>query len=331
MKTGLLKFAAFTLALAFGGSGAFAGSVDRVGLKEELDRLTAGFNGRVGVAVQDASGSICLRCDERFALQSVIKLFVGIAVMDAADNRGWRLDEQILVRKQDLSLYVQPIAKQVGEHGFRTTVGDLVRGAIVDSDSAATDILIRKLGGPDKVQAVLNAKSLRGVRIDRDERNLQTEIVGLRWRPEYVDAEVLDRAIQGVPKATREAEHRRYLTDPRDTATPRGMAALLQALAEGKLLSSRSTAYLMGVMKETATFPDRLKAGMAAGWTLAHKTGTGGTWNGLTAATNDVGVAIAPDGGLVSLVVFVGDSKAPPEQRAALMAKIAAAAIARYR
>jgi beta-lactamase class A len=52
-------------------------------VQADLDHLTHGFRGRVGVCAQDASGALCLRADERFPLQSVIKLFVAIAVMDA--------------------------------------------------------------------------------------------------------------------------------------------------------------------------------------------------------------------------------------------------------
>ncbi len=49
-------------------------------------------------------------------------------------HQGWRLDETVGVRKEDLSVGVQPIAKQVSAEGCRTTVGDLVSRAIVDSD-----------------------------------------------------------------------------------------------------------------------------------------------------------------------------------------------------
>lgn len=308
-----------------------AGSLQVQPLQQELDRLERGFDGRVGACVQDAHGTACVNGDARFSLQSVMKLLVGLAVMDAVDHQGWRLDAPVLVRKQDLSLYVQPIAELVTGQGYRTTIGDLVRRAIVDSDSAATDILIGKLGGPKAVQACLERKGVKGVRIDRDERHLQTEIAGLEWRPEYVDAPVLDEAIRRIPRARRDQAYRAYQADARDTATPRGMAALLQTLAAGQLLSLDSTRCLIDMMKQTVTFPDRLKAGLASQWTLAHKTGTSGAWDGVTAATNDVGVLTAPDGGLIAVAVFIADSRAPAKKRAALIAQIAATTIRYYR
>jgi hypothetical protein len=49
-----------------------------------------------------------------------------------------------------------------------------------------------------------------GVRFDRDEKHLQTEILGLEWRPEFVDAATLDGAIAAVPEQRRNEAYRRY-------------------------------------------------------------------------------------------------------------------------
>jgi beta-lactamase class A len=300
-------------------------------LQEEFARLVRGFDGRVGICAADSAGLSCVNAGQRFPLQSVMKLLVGLAVMDAVDHRRWQLEDRVLIRKQDLSLAVQPLAKLVTGDGFRTTIDDLIRRAIVDSDSAATDFLVARLGGPKAVQSVLDRLGLADVRFDRDERHLQTETAGLVWRPEFVDSVLLDRAYAAVPDAQRDAAFRAYQADPRDTATPRGMVSLLRSLAEGKLLTAVLTRRLLDIMTQTVTYPDRLKAGAADGWVLAHKTGTSGTWKGVTAATNDVGILTAPQGGLVSIVVFIADSRASGADRAQLMARIARATIDSYR
>jgi beta-lactamase class A len=300
-------------------------------LSSSLHDLAKDFDGRLGICIQDQRSATCISGDQRFSLQSVMKLLAGAAVMDAVDHRGWKLDEPILVRRSDLSLANQPIAELVTAQGYRTTVGDLVRRAIVDSDSAAVDILIAKLGGPAQVQAFLNRKGIQGVRIDRDEKHLQTEVAGLQWRPEFVDPAVLEKATRRVPDSAKDAAYRRYQHDPRDTATPAGMASFLMALSNGKLLSPASTTHLLNVMTGTVTGPDRLKAGVSGGWSLAHKTGTSSTWKGVAAATNDVGVLTAPNGDRIVIVVFVGDSREPPAKRAAVIAAAARLAIANHR
>jgi beta-lactamase class A len=299
-----------------------AAPLNTAGLARDLTTLAARFQGRVGVCVQTKKASACVHPQDRFPLQSVMKLMVGFAVLDAVDTKGWHLDDEVLIRKEDLSLYVQPLAKLVGPEGYRTTIGDLVRRAVISSDSAATDVLIARMGGTRAVSDAMRRHDISGVRIDRDERHLQTEIVGLTWRPEYVDADLLERAIRGVPARRRDRAFAAYQQDARDTATPAGMAAFLFRLANGELLSETSTAFLLQAMKECVTFPDRLKAGVPASWEISHKTGTSGTWRGVTAATNDVGILRTPNGELISISAFVADSPASSAQRAAVIAAI---------
>ena len=299
-------------------------------LQAELQRITGGLDGRVGVCVRGPAGAAGVNTADRFSLQSVMKIIVAAAVLDSVDRGERRLDDRVVVRRDDLSVFVQPLAKLVGDGGFETTVSDLVRRAVVDSDSAATDVLIAHLGGPPGVQDFLRRKGIGGVRVDRDERHLQTEIAGLSWKPQYVDPEALRRAMDAVPERERDEAYRRYQADERDTATPQGMAALLDALAGARLLSPASTEHLLRVMEQTVTFPDRLKAGVAAGWRLGHKTGTSGSWRGVTAATNDAGVLTSPHGRRISVVVFIGDSRASAAERAGLMAHVARAVIEHY-
>ena len=59
---------------------------------------------------------------------------------------------------------------------------------------------------------------------------------------------------------------------------------------------------------------------------VAHKTGTDGTRDGKTAATNDIGIVTLPDGRHLAIAVFVKDSTADLVPREAAIAKIAKAA-----
>jgi len=304
--------------------------VRRARWQRELEVLTKNFDGRVGACAGDGLNEGCVRQNELFPMQSVMKLAVAVSALEAVDDRKWRLDDEVVVRKQDLSVFVQPMARLVGPDGFKTTTGDLVRRAIVDSDNAANDLLVAKLGGPLAVQRTLNRKGTPGVRVDRDEKHLQTETNALDWREEYLDPAALDLAINAVPAPRRDAAFQAYLRDRRDTSTPRGMTVLLEALASGRLLSPSSTKFLLDTLTQTTTFPDRLKAGVPDGWTIGHKTGTSSSWRGVTAAFNDVGVVTGPKGETISIAVFIAESKASDKDRAKLMADIARAIIAKY-
>ena len=66
------------------------------------------------------------------------------------------------------------------------------------------------------------------------------------------------------------------------------------------------------------------EAGLRPGWTLGHKTGPSGYWNGVTAATDDVGILFGPNGERIAITVFIADSTAPSADRNKIMARIAA-------
>ena len=62
------------------------------------------------------------------------------------------------------------------------------------------------------------------------------------------------------------------------------------------------------------------------GTVVAHKTGTSQTVNGVTAATNDVGLVTLPNGQHLAIAVFVSDSTANDTIREEVIAKVARAA-----
>jgi len=59
---------------------------------------------------------------------------------------------------------------------------------------------------------------------------------------------------------------------------------------------------------------------------VAHKTGTGGTRDSITSATNDIGIITLPNGTHLAVAVFVSDSSADEATRESVIARIAKAA-----
>ncbi len=288
-----------------------------------LAQLDAETTGRLGAFVTDGKRVAASRPDERFSLQSVMKLVVAMAAFDAVDRGKLSLGTQIAVRYEDRSIGVQPLAERVTPgKTISLTVRELIELAVQASDSMAVDVLINRMGGIGTVKSFLERHQISGVRVDRLERTLQCETVGLTWRPEFLANGAYSKALSGLSPKARTAAQQRYMADVRDTATPRGLGTLLVKLASGKLLSKGSTEALLKVMKGTTTFPDRLANSIPVPWKFGHKTGTSGTWNGLTVATNDVGVARDASGRFVVIVCFLADAKGDSVARNATIAKV---------
>ena len=203
------------------------------------------------------------------------------------------------MHRTDIVPYHSPIKEAIRGKQSDFTIRELITRAICDSDNTACDILFAHAGGASEVTRLITEAGVKGVHVDRPEGTLQPESLHIA----------------------------KFLKDPRDTATPEGMADLLQKLYLGNLLSKQSTALILEDMFSCKTGSNRIKAGLPAGWKLAHKTGTGADVAGQNTATNDVGVAVGPKGEIIYIAVFVKGSRANIEAREALMAKVAAKAV----
>ena len=128
------------------------------------------------------------------------------------------------------------------------------------------------------------------------------------------------RLISEVPPADVQAARARYVRDPRDTATPDDMAALLARLQHGSLLPRPFTDLLLDLMARVKTGPQRLKGRLPPDTVVAHKTGT------TDVVINDVGLITLPDGGgHLAMAVFTTNGARPAATQDAI-AELAAAA-----
>lgn len=298
-------------------------------LEARLAEIEASSKGKLGAAVVTSRSRHYWRKGEKFTLESVMKLMVSMAALDQVDKGRWKRDQKFTFRRSDLSMGNQPLSDILGKRSSMTvTLAQCIELTVTQSCSASGDFMIRKMGGVPVVQRFLKRHGIAGLSIDRQERDLQTFVDGLTWKPEYVDPRRFEADLKKVSYADRMAAFRRYQKETRDTTTPEAMALLLEKLVRGKLLSPSSTRYLLKVMESTKTGAGRLKAGVPQGWTLAHKTGTGSTREGVAWATNDVGIARRPNGDWVVVVALLRGSTLKPEERESVLARVAEAALA---
>ncbi len=298
-----------------------------------INELGRGFDGRVGIAVKsiDEGWSTGWKANELYPQQSVSKLWVSITALDAVDKGKVSLDDQVTLARGDLTLFHQPIAAEIlGTGSYTTTLGDLMVKAITTSDNTANDKLMRSVGGPGAVRAMIAAKHLGAIRFYNGERALQSRIAGLMWSPAYSIGNAFYDARDALPAGVRKAAFDRYVDDPYDGAAPAAIVGALARLKRGELLSPASTQYLLDTMSHTHTGPNRLKGGLAPGWVLNHKTGTGQVLGTEQAGYNDIGILTAPDGKSYAVAVMIKLTSTPLPVRMTLMNEVVRAVIAQH-
>ena len=296
-------------------------NIARAILDARIESLGRAFDGHVGLAVRDiqTGWTSAYNGTAYMPQQSVSKLWVALTAMEKVDQGELDLGRRVVVGRDDLTLFHQPIAALVKGDGYSTTLGDLLFRALTQSDNTANDFVLRSAGGPDEVRGFLDRHRITGVRFGPGERLLQSQTAGLSWRQEYSLGNAFYAARSRLPMSVRRAALERYLADPIDGATALGMVDGLAKLKRGELLSPESTQRVLAIMSNTRTGPQRLKGGLESGWSVAHKTGTGQNLSGTVAGYNDVGIVTAPDGRSYAVAVLIGRTSQSIPERQKLM------------
>ncbi|MBB5712629.1 beta-lactamase class A [Sphingomonas xinjiangensis] len=231
------------------------------------------------------------------------------------------------LRRTDLTVFHQPIRALIGKNGYKTTINELLRCAMTQSDNTCNDFLLRKVGGPSAIRRMLASKGINGVRFGPGERELQARTAGLKWRPEWAGGGGFLRARAAMTYQARNKAMRRYLANPDDGASANGVTLGISLLARGKLLSASSTRSLLTLMRASKTGALRLKSGLRTGWTIAHKTGTGQELGNLATGYNDVALLVAPDGHRYAVAAMIASTREPIPARMRVMGDITRAVV----
>ena len=297
-------------------------------LRYQIDSLVRAFPGKAGVAIRAVDDGWTIENGGMLSMpqQSVSKLWVAMTVLDARDKGRLRLDDPVTLTRNDLTLFHQPIASLVAKGGaYTTTVGDLLLRALTQSDNTANDRLLWFVGGPSAVRAFIADHRLGAIHFGPGERLLQSGTAGVTWDQSMAMGRGFEAARAKLPQAVRDAAMQRYIDSPPDGAAPLAIVDALSRLARGELLSETSTRMLIGTMTAAKTGRYRLHAGIAPGWSLAHKTGTGQELGRRNAGFNDIGLITAPDGRRYAVAVMIGDTRASMNVRQRLIQSVAAA------
>ena len=258
----------------------------------ELARTSGGHVG-VFATVLGSADRAELNGSERFPMQSVYKLPIAMAVLDQVDRKTLTLTQKVTFRARDMADvgFHSPLADCYPNGGIDVSVRDLIRAAIVDSDGVASDALFALAGGGERITAYLRGLGIRDMDVVTTERAM------------FAD--------------------RTRMTQYRNAATPRAAVALLRALYAGRGVTPAARELLLEDLTDSVPGARRIKGLLPAGTSVAHKTGTDGTHDGLTRATNDIGIVTLPDGRHLALAVFVKDSTADEAARERTIAAIA--------
>ncbi|MBN8527735.1 MAG: class A beta-lactamase [Caulobacterales bacterium] len=230
----------------------------------DLSALERDHGGRLGFVARDtASGrTLAWRGEERFVYCSTFKMYLAAATLIRVQNGQEDLDRQVPITRADMINHAPVTEPAIGS---TLSVEQLMKSTVEVSDNPAANLLLKAMGGLGPMQAFYRSLGDTTTRVDRFE-----------------------------PEMNR-------LDGDKDTIQPLQSAANIQRLflSADTPLNAASQTKLLQWMFDAPTGMARIKAGVSAGWRVAHKTGTGGY-----GPTNDIGVLYPPTGAPVVLAVY---------------------------
>ena len=252
----------------------------------DLSDLEREHGGRIGLSAQ-LHQRVSWRGRERFNHCSTFKLFLAAVMLERIQRGLDTLDRPIPITAGDI-LPHWPTTE--GAVGRTLTISELAQATVELSDNAAANILIREIGGLDVLRAWYRAMGDETTSIDRLEPALNVADGTKDTTTANQTVQNLNWMEETYRPFTFQSPHRPLWDWLIDSPTGRG----------------------------------RIRAGVPNGWTVAHKTGTGGTGQ-----TNDIGYAYAAAELPVRIAVYYDAPESLPlERREAVVAEASRRALA---
>jgi beta-lactamase class A len=290
-------------------------------LQSRVAELALSFPGTIGVYARniETGAEITYKAEERFPMASVYKIPIMVQVFREVDAGHLKLTDRIELTEADkrlgsgLFMYMTP--------GLKPTLHDLLTMMIVVSDNTATDKLLGIVGA-ENVQAMLGRLGIKDVRVDRPTSDIIADWLaygdpGFR---KFTLAQMVSNpyVFAAFTREQMEKSDKLFVEDPRDHASPRGVAELLLKIFRNEAASERSCHDMLEILK-LQQFNDSIPHLLPEGTVVAHKTGEIGY------TRNDAGIIYEGNQHIVLTIFGLRGSENVPEldlkQREAAIAR----------
>lgn len=271
---------------------AFHADAQTSNLRKTIEKFIADKDAHIGVAILLNDNELCLINDrEQYPLESVMKLYQAVAVLDSMSRAGISLDTPVHIDKSDLKPNTySPLLDTYPNGNISLTIGELLKYSLQLSDNNACDILFSRFGGPEATDKCL--------------RNFKWSKFSIRHTEDSLHQDI-DRCYE-------------------NWTCPSVAAQLANQICTSRFIGKEYQEFLQKTLLGCTTGDNRLpKHFMTTNVKVGHKTGTGPrNANGKIIAVNDVGFFLLPDGRHYSVAVFIKDSGMPIEENEAVIAEI---------
>lgn len=247
-------------------------------LEQKINSIIKDKNATVGISVLGFENGFKYNknSDKKLPMQSVFKFHIAAAVLDFVDKGKLSLNQKVKLDKSNLLENTwSPLREKYPNGGVEVPLSEILELTVAKSDNNGCDIMLKLLGGPKMVQKFMDSKGVKGFQIRNSEAEMHKD-----WSLQY-----------------------------ENYSTTQSVVGVLKKFYDGKLLSKKSTDYLIKVMLSTSSGLNKLVEQLPKNTPVARKTGASGKNDAdLTGAENEIAIVTLPNGKHYAIAVFVSNS-----------------------
>ena len=274
----------------------------------------------IGIAViTDRGDTVCLNNGRQYPMNSVMKLYQAMAVADAMQRRGHRLDSMITVSRKEMEEDTySPMRDRYRGGDFRISIADLLKYSLQQSDNNACDILFRHVIGITETDRYIRSLGISGFAISASEADMHADTTRVHenWNHPLAAAMLINRlftepVFDSDKRGSEKSGNEKRWNEHDDMGKGKGSDNVYQC-------------FLTETLNGCTTGENRLaRPLLPTNAIIGHKTGTGfPSADGYPQGINDVGFVRLPNGRSYSIAVFVKSSRYDMEETERLIAKV---------
>jgi len=248
--------------------------------EKHVGRIENWCGAKIGVSATHIPSmqQINYNADEQFLLCSTYKIPIVTCILKMHEAQQVDLAELIEVHDYDLRLGMVCTLNQLNySTPVKFSILNLIQFTLQESCNSATDLLLKRIGGPAVVMKMLANYGIESLRVDRYTLESLADEDGIR---EFIPSnlhctlEQYKLLLNNSPKEQLSQIRAALFAQLLDHGSPNGVNHLLQKIVQNEILNENSVEILYKIMQRCKTGPSRIMGILPPNTRVSHKTGS---------------------------------------------------------
>ncbi len=143
-------------------------------LRNEIMKNISSKKATVGLSIcgENENDTLTINGAEHLPMQSVFKFHIALVVLSEIDKGKFKLNQKIKISKQELLPDTWSPIREKYPNGTTLKLSEILKYTVAESDNNGCDLLVRLLGGINKVNSYFENQNIKEISIKANEEEM---------------------------------------------------------------------------------------------------------------------------------------------------------------